>query len=99
VLLEFQRDWTRHATYEAARAIVVANGGGYGGNDDGHRPCGRSQLSRLEASSLLTLTLTGIAADSSLANGNNVRLARRIGSVLAVFSGAALGAVVIGAQP
>ncbi|HKE82746.1 MAG TPA: isochorismatase family protein [Vicinamibacterales bacterium] len=29
VLLEFQRDWTRHATYEA-RAIVVANGGGYG---------------------------------------------------------------------
>src|SRR5258706_13229013 len=30
VLLEFQRDWTRHATYGAARAIVVANGGGYG---------------------------------------------------------------------
>ena len=29
VLLEFQRDWTRHDTYEA-RAIVVANGGGYG---------------------------------------------------------------------
>jgi hypothetical protein len=27
VLLEFQRDWTRHATYEASRAIVVANGG------------------------------------------------------------------------
>jgi hypothetical protein len=30
VLLEFQRDWTRRATYESARAIVVANGGGYG---------------------------------------------------------------------
>lgn len=30
VLLEFQRDWTRHTTYESARAIVVANGGGYG---------------------------------------------------------------------
>jgi nicotinamidase-related amidase len=30
VLLEFQRDWTKHETYEAARAIVVANGGGYG---------------------------------------------------------------------
>lgn len=30
LLLEFQRDWTRHETYEAARAIVVANGGGYG---------------------------------------------------------------------
>lgn len=30
VLLEFQRDWTRHETYDAARAIVEANGGGYG---------------------------------------------------------------------
>jgi len=30
VLLEFQRDWTRHETYEAARAIVVENAGGYG---------------------------------------------------------------------
>ena len=30
VLLEFQRDWTRHETYENARSIVVDNGGGYG---------------------------------------------------------------------
>jgi nicotinamidase-related amidase len=30
VLLELQRDWTRHETYEAARAIVVEHGGGYG---------------------------------------------------------------------
>jgi hypothetical protein len=30
ILLELQRDWTCHETYEAARAIVVANGGGYG---------------------------------------------------------------------
>jgi nicotinamidase-related amidase len=30
VLLEFQRDWTRHETYESSRAIVVENGGGYG---------------------------------------------------------------------
>jgi len=45
---------------------------------------------------VLTLTLTGIAADSSLANGNNVRLGKRISAVLAMFSGAALGAVVIG---
>jgi nicotinamidase-related amidase len=29
-LLELQRDWTRHETYEAARAIVVDHGGGYG---------------------------------------------------------------------
>jgi nicotinamidase-related amidase len=30
VLLELQRDWTRHATYEGARSIVEAFGGGYG---------------------------------------------------------------------
>ena len=30
VLLEFQRDWTHHETYEAAREIVEENGGGYG---------------------------------------------------------------------
>ncbi|MDE1918685.1 MAG: hydrolase [Sphingomonadales bacterium] len=29
-LLELQRDWTRHETYEAARAIIVDHGGGYG---------------------------------------------------------------------
>jgi uncharacterized membrane protein YoaK (UPF0700 family) len=44
---------------------------------------------------VLTLTITGIGADSSLANGNNPRLARRIGAVAAMFLGAALGAVVI----
>jgi nicotinamidase-related amidase len=30
VLLELQRDWTRHETYEGARAIVETHGGGYG---------------------------------------------------------------------
>jgi len=30
VLLEFQRDWTRHSTYDGARAIIETNGGGYG---------------------------------------------------------------------
>jgi nicotinamidase-related amidase len=30
VLLEFQRDWTCHETYEPARTVVVANGRGYG---------------------------------------------------------------------
>jgi nicotinamidase-related amidase len=30
VLLELQRDWTRHDTYAAARAVVEKNGGGYG---------------------------------------------------------------------
>ena len=44
---------------------------------------------------VLTLTITGIGADSSLANGSNPRLARRVGSVIAMFLGAALGAVII----
>ncbi len=30
VLLELQRDWTRHETYDGSRAIVETNGGGYG---------------------------------------------------------------------
>jgi nicotinamidase-related amidase len=30
VLLELQRDWTRHETYAGARAILESNGGGYG---------------------------------------------------------------------
>lgn len=44
---------------------------------------------------VLTLTITGIGADSSFANGNNPRLARRVASVIAMFLGAALGAVII----
>src|SRR6202047_2614531 len=44
---------------------------------------------------VLTLTITGSGADSSLANGSNPRLARRVGSVIAMFLGAALGAIVI----
>jgi uncharacterized membrane protein YoaK (UPF0700 family) len=44
---------------------------------------------------VLTLTITGIGADSSLANGANPRLGRRVESVAAMFLGAVLGAVVI----
>jgi len=44
---------------------------------------------------VLTLTITGIGADSSLAKGNKPRLARRVAVVAAMFLGAALGAVVI----
>jgi hypothetical protein len=39
--------------------------------------------------------MTGIGADSSIANGNNPRLARRVQSVVAMFLGAAFGAVII----
>lgn len=41
---------------------------------------------------VLTLTVTGLAADSSLAGGTNPRAARRITAVLAILTGALLGA-------
>jgi uncharacterized membrane protein YoaK (UPF0700 family) len=44
---------------------------------------------------VLTLTLTGLAADSSLVGGTNPRPARRIGAVGAMLAGAALGAAMI----
>src|SRR5882757_2075384 len=44
---------------------------------------------------VLTLTITGIGADSSIANGNNPRLARRVESVVAMFLGSAMGTVII----
>jgi uncharacterized membrane protein YoaK (UPF0700 family) len=44
---------------------------------------------------VLTLTITGLGADSSLAEGGNPRWQRRVASVLAMFGGAALGAIVV----
>ncbi|MBG6119836.1 MULTISPECIES: YoaK family protein [unclassified Sphingobium] len=41
---------------------------------------------------VLTLTITGLAADSSLAGGANPNWARRVGSITAIFLGAAIGA-------
>jgi uncharacterized membrane protein YoaK (UPF0700 family) len=48
---------------------------------------------------VLTLTLTGIAADSSLAGGNNPRLGRRLASVACMLAGAALGALLLVSAP
>jgi len=44
---------------------------------------------------VLTLTITGIAADSSLAGGSNPRWQRRTASVFALFAGAMLGAICV----
>ncbi|WP_404334469.1 YoaK family protein [Sphingomonas sp. MMS12-HWE2-04] len=44
---------------------------------------------------VLTLTLTGLVADSVAAGGTNPNARRRIGAVLAIFAGAAIGAVLI----
>ena len=44
---------------------------------------------------VLTLTLTGLAADSSLAGGSNPRLGRRLLSILLMCGGAGIGAVLL----
>ncbi|MBO9621246.1 MAG: DUF1275 domain-containing protein [Sphingomonas sp.] len=44
---------------------------------------------------VLTLTLTGLAADSALAGGSNTNWTRRVGAVVAIFLGAALGALML----
>jgi uncharacterized membrane protein YoaK (UPF0700 family) len=44
---------------------------------------------------VLTLTLTGLAADSWFAGGTNPRPVRRVGSVVSMFSGAFVGAVLV----
>jgi uncharacterized membrane protein YoaK (UPF0700 family) len=44
---------------------------------------------------VLTLTLTGLAADSSLAGGNNPRALRRLMSVALMLCGAAAGALLL----
>ena len=44
---------------------------------------------------VLTMTLTGIAADSTLAGGRNPRLGRRLGAALAICAGSAVGAVLV----
>lgn len=44
---------------------------------------------------VLTLTLTGLAADSTPAGGGNPNWARRLGGVGAIFAGAAMGALMV----
>lgn len=44
---------------------------------------------------VLTLTITGLAADSVFAGGNNPRWLRRCGSILAMLTGAVVGAVML----
>lgn len=44
---------------------------------------------------VLTLTITGLAADSSIAGGSNPNWARRIGAIAAIFAGAAIGAYLV----
>jgi uncharacterized membrane protein YoaK (UPF0700 family) len=44
---------------------------------------------------VLTLTLTGLAADSAVAGGSSPNWRRRLASVFAIFAGAAIGAALV----
>jgi hypothetical protein len=44
---------------------------------------------------VLTLTITGLAADLALAGGDNVRWLRRCGAIVAMLAGAATGALML----
>ena len=44
---------------------------------------------------VLTLTLTGIAADSRMAGGAGANLGRRIGAVISIFAGVVAGALLV----
>jgi uncharacterized membrane protein YoaK (UPF0700 family) len=46
-------------------------------------------------STVVTLTLTGLAADSSLAGGANPRIGRRVASVLLLLAGAVIGTLLL----
>ena len=48
---------------------------------------------------VLTLTLTGLAADSALAGGPGAKPHRRLGSVVAMLAGAAAGAGILQWSP
>jgi len=44
---------------------------------------------------VLTMTLTGLASDSSLAGGSNPKIVRRVASVMLMFIGSAIGALLL----
>ena len=49
----------------------------------------------LTTTTVLTTTMTGLAADFALAGGSNPHMRRRLGSIASLFVGAAIGAVLL----
>jgi len=49
----------------------------------------------LTTTTVLTTTMTGLAADFALAGGSNLHMRRRLGSIASLFAGAAIGAVLL----
>jgi uncharacterized membrane protein YoaK (UPF0700 family) len=69
-------------------AVIVLTGVALGIRNATVRKLGVADLT----TTVLTLSITGLAADSSLAGGANPGWRRRAGSLAAMFAGAALGA-------
>lgn len=75
----------------AAYAVIVCTALAMGLRNAVVRKLGVSDLT----TTVLTLTITGLAADSSLAAGNGGRSGRRVLSILAMFGGAMAGALLL----
>jgi len=81
--------WATGDTATTRVAEIALLAGGMGIQNASVRKLGVLDLT----TTVLTLTLTGIAADSSLAGGNNPRLARRLAAVAIMLTGALAGAL------
>jgi len=79
------------AVYVSVYVIIVFTAVAMGMRNAAVRKLGVTDL----MTTVLTLTITGLAADSSLAGGSNPRWQRRLGSILAMFVGAAAGAILV----
>jgi uncharacterized membrane protein YoaK (UPF0700 family) len=80
-----------NATFDERWPIVALTAAAMGIRNATVRRVGAVDLT----TTVLTLTLTGLAADSSFAGGSNPHRTRRVGSVVTMFAGAFVGAVLV----
>jgi uncharacterized membrane protein YoaK (UPF0700 family) len=78
-------------TGHAALITIAALGASFGLQNATIRRLAAADLT----TTVLTMALTGLAADSVVAGGPGAKLPRRLGSVLAMFAGAAVGALLL----
>jgi len=81
-------DFETHTTAFQLYAVIVLTAAAMGVRNATVRQISVKDMT----TTVLTLTLTGIGADSSFAGGKNENFARRAGSVILMFAGAGLGA-------
>jgi uncharacterized membrane protein YoaK (UPF0700 family) len=80
-----------HTGADARRLLIVALALAMGLQNASVRALGVPDMT----TTVLTLTLTGLAADSSVAGGSNPRWVRRLSSVCLMLAGAVIGAVLL----